>query len=332
MIVNIFKSWKINVSLTFLLLLVGLAFVGDLRAQIKKEDVNFEYIATVTAEKGYNCCLWNMAEKYYGNPFLWTCIRDMNKIPNERKISIGTVIYIPAKGLCGVKEPEKPAAEKPAAVDVEKLKADLAKAMDDLNKCMGALKKCEDEKAGLFKLLEECRAKAEAKGEGAGAEELGKLRDKLERCEGEREKLARVLEESKRGPGDMEECEDKIRKLDRAVRDKDDTIDELESQVRKMKRMAQEQEEALREAEGCRDRIRELETKLVDCRRALEERGPVGKVEEKKPCMEKPCHEKPEKPCMPIKKATEESANPRSLIAAVAIALVGSIVWIAASD
>ena len=97
------ERWRITGVLAFLLLVAGLACVGSLRAQLKKEEVDFEVLATVTAQKGKDCCLWNMAAQYYGDPYEWPFLKEVNKIPNEKRISIGTVIYIPKKPLKKIK-------------------------------------------------------------------------------------------------------------------------------------------------------------------------------------------------------------------------------------
>lgn len=39
--------------------------------------------------------LWDIANKFYGNPRLWTRIADANKITNPRLLQIGTVLKIP---------------------------------------------------------------------------------------------------------------------------------------------------------------------------------------------------------------------------------------------
>jgi hypothetical protein len=125
--------------------------VGNLRAQIKKEEVDFEYMATVTAQKGKDCCLWNMAEKYYGDPYLWNLIKEKNKISNERKIPVGTVIYIPtrdAKELVAKTEG-----------DMDKISANMSELEEELAAARKEAKNCKAEKAKLSKALEDCKAK-----------------------------------------------------------------------------------------------------------------------------------------------------------------------------
>ncbi len=103
------------------LLLTGLIAVGSLWAQLKKEEVDFEVLDTVTMKSGD--ALWYLAIKYYKDPLKWKYIAEMNKIRNERRIPVGTVIYIPvadAKKI--VKEAEKEVAEKKVVLSELELK------------------------------------------------------------------------------------------------------------------------------------------------------------------------------------------------------------------
>jgi chaperonin cofactor prefoldin len=300
----IIRRLKVPALLLFLLLVIGLACVGNLCAQLKKDQVDFEVLTTVTAEKGYNCCLWNMAEKHLGDYRQWKCIAELNKIPNERKISVGTVVYIPAK--CKKGYVEKP-AEKPAAVN------ELQAKLDD---CMAKLKACEDEKEKLAKALDECKKAAKMMGD----------MDALKKCEAERNELAEALENCKkkgepnkkmRGlKQELEECDAKMQRLTRAMKDKDATIDELEAKLRRARAEAGDQEAAMGRVREKERRISELEKQLQECRERPEgERG----------------REKPvagERPPKPVK---GECKSSRSFVAAMAIALVGSIVWIGTS-
>jgi len=91
------KVTGLIVVLILSILLTGLVSVGSLRAQPKKEEVNFEILATVTMKSGG--VLWNLAQEYYKDPYEWKYIKKMNKISNERRIPVGMVIYIPAKDV-----------------------------------------------------------------------------------------------------------------------------------------------------------------------------------------------------------------------------------------
>jgi hypothetical protein len=148
--------WKLAVVLVLSLLLTGLTCVGISRAQIKKEDVDFEVLATVTMVKGDT--LWELAEKYYNDPYGWDRILKMNRIPDERRISIGTVVYIPvedAKRI--VREVEKKIEEKKAVVEVTA--TELEKLREEVKDLRKKLKKCQAENKRLAKALKECRAK-----------------------------------------------------------------------------------------------------------------------------------------------------------------------------
>jgi DNA repair exonuclease SbcCD ATPase subunit len=276
--------------LVSLLLLAELACVGTLRAQLKEDEVNFEYMAKITMEKGNNQCLWNLAKEYYKNPLEWTYIKEMNNIPNEKTIPIGTVIYIPVK-------------------DAKKIvkKADVK--IEEMNATEKALR---DEIANLKAELERCK-------------------EDNKKCEAEREKLANALRE----------CEGKVRRLTKALEDceasvkkKDATIAELQAMLENVKKaldkmkadsdlLAQESEMRAAAQRKRSEDIESLEAKLRQCRREVEEleaernrlRAQIAQLEQA--AMMKPA--KPEK----------KTADEKSMVAAIAIMLIGSIIWIA---
>lgn len=310
---------RVPALLLFLLSVIGFACVGNLYAQLKKDEVDFEVLTTVTSEKGYNCCLWNMAEKHLGDPLQWKCIQEMNKIPNERRISIGTVVYIPEKCKKGYVEKEKPAAP----------------AVDDT---MAKLKACEDENAKLAKALEECKKAGKSAGDA----------DALKKCKAERNKLAKALEECHKAleecrkasedDGDqarkirglrqeLEECDAKMQRLTRAMKDKDATIEELEAKLRRMRAEAGDPEEAMGRMRDRERRIGELERQLEECHKRLE-----GGRDRERPDRERDMGDAKEREYgRPPKPEKGECATSRSFVAAMAIAIVGSIVWIATS-
>jgi uncharacterized protein YukE len=288
------RRWNVAMLIVFLLLLTGLACVGSLRAQLKKEEVDFEVLATVTAMSGKDCCLWNMAAKHYGDPYKWTILKEVNKIPNERRISKGTVIYIPVLPIKKVGEPEKPGEPSELELLNRKLEAknkevkDLQKENEELAKALQDCKKRVKKMADQAKALKKCR------------EENKKLKNRLKKLQNENRKLAKANE------------------------DKDATINKLEDQLREMKGDLRRCEEELEMAMAKKDRhIEELESELRKCRRELEEIEKAQMAKHK--CMVKPevCKREP-----PRLGRDEYHKDDRALVAAVAIAIVGSLIWI----
>jgi uncharacterized protein YukE len=288
------RRWNVAMLIVFLLLLTGLACVGSLRAQLKKEEVDFEVLATVTATPGMDCCLWNMAAKHYGDPYKWTILKEVNRIPNERRISKGTVIYIPVLPIKKVGEPEKPGEPSELELLNRKLEAknkevkDLQKENEELAKALQDCKKRVKKMADQAKALKKCR------------EENKKLKNRLKKLQNENRKLAKANE------------------------DKDATINKLEDQLREMKGDLRRCEEELEMAMAKKDRhIEELESELRKCRRELEEIEKAQMAKHK--CMVKPevCKREP-----PRLGRDEYHKDDRALVAAVAIAIVGSLIWI----
>ncbi len=291
------RRWNVAMLIVFLLLLTGLACVGSLRAQLKKEEVDFEVLATVTAVPGFDCCLWNMAAKHYGDPYKWTILKEVNKIPNERRIATGTVIYIPVLPMKKIEEkPEKP--KEPSELDL------LKKQVDSLRK---KNRECEAKRKELAKALEDCKKRVKRMADQAKA---------LKKCQDENKKLEARLKR----------LQNENRELAKANKGKDATIDELEGRLREMKGALRRCEAELEEAMAKKDRhIEELEEELHKCRRKLEEIEIAQKVKQEL-MMEKhvvPCKKEP-----PYLGKKEYKKDDRALVAAVAIAIVGSLIWI----
>jgi predicted nucleic acid-binding Zn-ribbon protein len=286
------RRWNVAMLIVFLLLLTGLACVGSLRAQLKKEEVDFEVLATVTAMSGKDCCLWNMAAKHYGDPYKWTILKEVNKIPNERRISKGTVIYIPVLPIKKkFEEPVKP--KEPSEIDLMR---------EEISRLKKQNEECEARNRELAKALEECKKQSEKMADQANA---------LKKCRNENKKLK----------GKLEELEGRNRELVKAMKEKDGTIEELEERLRKMKGDLRRCEEELEMAMARKDRhIDELEAELRKCRRELEE---IQSAQMKKHKVAK-C-----KGCEPARFGRDEyHKDDRALVAAVAIAIVGSLIWI----
>jgi type I site-specific restriction-modification system R (restriction) subunit len=274
------ERWKMAAVLVLSLLLAGLAYVGVSRAQIKEEDVDFEVMATVTMKKGDSLSV--LAKKYYGDPLKWPLIKDMNKIPNEARIPVGTVIYIPVKDA-------KRIVKKVEAEIVEKKVAE------------------EDLSAKIAKLQEELRG----------------LKEKSKECEDEKERLSKELKDKDASVKDLEGMLDNVKAALDKMEDKTaKTEAELEAQAREMRAAVKKREEELSQAEEAKDKeLQELRSELSRCRgdmarlEALRDEL-MAKIREAEAVAVK----RPRKPV---------SAERRSTVAAIAIALVGSIIWIA---
>lgn len=274
------ERWKMTAVLVLSLLLAGLAYVGVSRAQIKEEDIDFEVMATVTIKKGDN--LWNLAKKYYGDPFKWTVIKDMNRIPHEGRLRVGTVIYIPVKDAKRI---------------VKKVEEEIV-----------------EKKTVEQELLERIAALQE---------ELRSLQEKQKECDDRNKQLTKELEDRDTSIKDLQGMLDNIKAaLDKM---KADTESELEAQAREMRAAAERHKAELAELATARDakdrQIEELRSELNRCR------GDVARLEALRDELQARIREaeavKPRKPV--------PTAEHRSTVAAIAIALVGSIIWIASN-
>lgn len=286
------ERWKITAILVFSLLLAGLAYVGTLRAQISEDEVDFEVMAKVTVEAGNRQCLWNLAKEYYKNPLEWEYIKEVNRIPDERAIPIGTVVYIPAKDARKIVEKADDEIEKMNAIE-KKLRDELAKAKKELKRCKDENRKCEAENKKRSRALRQCEAK------------MKRLNKALEECRADVKKkdatireLEAMLENVKSAVERMKE-EDELEIQERemrvaAQRRKSGGVDELESQLRQYRRQVEE-------LTADRDRLR---AELRRCEGLARMKA---------------------EPPKPVKK----KVNPKAMVAAVAIMLVGSIIWIA---
>ena len=290
------ERWKMTAILALMLLMAGLAFVGNLRAQLKENEVDFEYMAKVTVQKGNGQCLWNLAKEYYSDPLEWTYIKEMNKIPNEKTIPVGTVIYIPVKDAKKI--------VKKADDEIEKMKATEKALRDEIARLKAELKRCEDDSE---KSTAENRRRNRA---------LRECQDKLER-------LTRELEE----------CRASNKRKDATIDELEAMLENVKSAVEKMKKESEmEAQEREMRAEAQKKRlgdVEELEAQLRRCRRQVEElQAENNKLKAMIAKHEEAAQTKPMKPMKP-EKPMRKKADERSMIAAVAIMLVGSIIWIA---
>lgn len=297
--IYIAERWKMTAVLVLLLLLTGLAYVGELHAQIKKDEVDFEVMATVTMVAGDT--LWDLAEKHYEDPLEWAIIKDLNRIPNERRIPIGTVVYIPVKEAKKiVKKVEAEIEEKKVAV--EEVSAQIGKLKKDLDRARKKSKEYESKNKRLAKSVRDLESK--------------------------NKRLARSLKDMKDKDAAFNKLEAQVRELRAAVRKKDAVIEDLEAELRELRAAAKRHRELVEAVDRKERQIEELESKLRRSRGDIEEleraRNELrAKIERAEAARDR------DRPPRPVRKPAKKPTDPRSRIAAVAIALVGSIIWIA---
>jgi len=265
------------------ILLTGLISARSLRAQLKKDEVDFEYMAAVTMKSGD--VLWNLAQQYYKDPMKWKYIAEKNKIRNERRIPIGTVVYIPVEDAKKIaKEAEKVIEAKKVAVDESALKlAELQKELDRIKKDYeGCLARIEE----LTNALKERDATI--------AELEGKINGLNKELEAQAELEAR-MEDMRIAAKSTSERKDE---MSNALKEKDAAIAEKEARIADMEwKLKQSQSE-----------ISKIETAYNELKIRIEQ-------------AEKEGSEKPAK--------AKYVSDSRSRVAAIAIALVGSIIWMA---
>ena len=279
-----FTVGKIIMVVLLAILLTGLISVRSLRAQLKKEEVNFEYMAAVTMKSGD--VLWNLAEQYYKDPMKWKYIAEKNKIRNERRIPIGTVVYIPVEDAKKIaKEAEKVIEAKKVAVDESALKlAELQKELDRIKK----------DYEGCLARIEELTNALKEKG-AAIAELEGKINGLNKELEAQSELEAR-MEDMQIAVKSTAERKDE---LSGALKEKDAAIAEKEARIADMEWKLKQSQSEISKIEGA---YNELKVKIEQA--------------EKEKVSEKPAKAK-------------FVSDPRSRVAAMAIALVGSIIWMA---
>lgn len=289
----IIGRWRMTAILVSLLLLAELACVGTLRAQLKEGEVDFEYMAKITVEKGNKQSLWNLAMEYYKNPLEWTYIKEMNKIPNERSIPIGTVVYIPVRDAKKI--------VKKADVEIEKMNATEQALRDEIAKLKAELERCKEEN-------KKCEAERE------------KLANALRECEGKVKRLTKALEE----------CEASVKKKDATIAELRAMLENVKNALDKMKKdsdlLAQESEMRTAAQRKRLEEMESLEAQLRRCRREVEElEAERNRLRAQIAQLEQAAMMKPAEPMKPMKKKADE----KSMVAAIAIMLVGSIIWIA---
>ena len=94
---------------------------GELNDKVKKILEKLTYakpgiIATVRLGRGET--LWDLAEKYYGDPYKWSHIQKANNFPRSGKgLSVGTIVHIPVEDATGVIITGEERTNIPAAVE-----------------------------------------------------------------------------------------------------------------------------------------------------------------------------------------------------------------------
>jgi len=287
---------KVLVILILSLLLIGLVTVGSVRAQLKKEEVNFEVLATVTMKSGD--VLWNLAQEYYKDPLQWKYIAELNKIPNERRIPIGTVIYIPAKDAKAIAtKVDQEIVTKKAVVDETALK------MAEMQKEIDRLKKEYEDCVARGKELAAALAEKEAM--------IANLEAKIKSLTNELQKQSELeaqLDDMRVAAKSTVERKDELNDV---IREKDAKIAEKEARIAEMEWKLKQSQTELSKFESAQ---RELRMKIANAEKATKERSVKEKVT---------------KEAVVAKSKPPKPADSRSKIAAMAIALVGSIIWMA---
>ena len=277
--------WKMKVIVMMLsLLLTGLASVGSLRAQIKKADVDFEYIEAYTMKSGDT--LAKLAAKYYSDPNKWQIIKEKNKIPNETRIRVGTVIYVPSL------EPKKVVVKPPEEEKVEKEIIERKVVVDEM-----AAKLAESQK------------------------ELERFKAEYNTCLAQNKELTESLSQKDAKIADLEA---KIKNFVDTVKAQSELEDQLKEMRTAARATAERREELGKQAAELQSSIKVKEERIVELEAKLKQsQGDLSKLEAEN----KDLKAKAEKEKKPV--APKRVSDPRARVAAIAIALVGSIIWMA---
>lgn len=265
--------------------------MGNLHAQLKKEEVNFEVLAAVTMKSGD--VLWKLAQEYYKDSSQWEYIKRLNKIPDERKIPVGTVIYIPAKDAKAIaKKAEEEIVQKKVVVDEVALKiAELQKEIERLKKELeNCIVKKEDIAASLKKK----------------DDTIAELEAKIKSLNGELEKQAELTAQLENMRVAAKLTAESREELDNALKEKDAAIAEKEARISEMEYKLKRAQEEISNLESAN---RELKENIAKS----------GKIEITEVNRE-----------MVVTKAKPAEAKEYlPAVAAMAIAIVGAMIWVA---
>jgi predicted nuclease with TOPRIM domain len=286
------KHFNVNRLIVIILsvLLTGLV-VANLHAQLKKEDVNFEVLATVTMKSGD--VLWNLAQEYYKDPLQWEYIKRLNKIPNERKIPVGTVIYIPAKDAKAIaKKAEEEIVQKKVVVDETALK--IAEFQKEIERIKNELDNCTAKKEDLAASLKK------------KDDTIAELEAKIKSLNGELEKQAELTAQLEDMRVAAKSTVESREELDAALKEKDATIAEKEARISEMEYKLKRTQEEISNLESA---SRELKEKI-----AKSEKIEMTEVNRE----------------MVVTKAKPAEAKEYlPAVAAMAIAIIGAMIWVA---
>jgi len=243
----------------------------------------------VTMKKGD--VLWNLAQEYYKDPFKWKIIAEKNNIvpPAERRIPIGAVIYVP------IEDAQKIAKETEKVVEAKKVAVDeSALKLAELQKELDRIKKDYEDCLAKIKDMTDALKERDA----LVAELEAKIKALNSEIEAQSELEAR-LEDMRVAAKSTAERKDELSEV---LKEKDASIAEKEARIAEMEWKLKQNQSELSRYEAANA---ELKMKIEKAEKMESEEG----------------YEKPARP--------KFVSDPRSRIAAMAIALVGSIIWMA---
>jgi len=223
----------------FLFLTVFLVCINDLYAQIRPEEVDFEIIAVVIYNKDET--LWNLAQKYYNNPYLWPYIGVMNNIQENSSILDGTAIYIPAIG--GRKKPKIE----------EQFKKELKAKEDSIKNLLNLLDQAISEINDLKSKIN-AMEKNEVKQVNIDSDEsIRRIREEIRELKDENESLKKALKEKDNQlrvidntfSNNMAELDKTSKERDILIEEKNKRITELESEIKDYKEKVIQLEKSL---------------------------------------------------------------------------------------
>jgi len=289
----IFIRRKLKIIKILMVVLLSVFLTGVISVEglraYLKEKPDWPHIE-VTMKKGD--VLWNLAQEYYKDPFKWKIIAEKNGIvppPAERRIPIGAVIYVP------IEDAQKIAKETEKVVEAKKVAVDeSALKLAELQKELDRIKKDYEDCLAKIKDMTDALKERDA----LVAELEAKIKALNSEIEAQSELEAR-LEDMRVAAKSTAERKDE---LSGVLKEKDASIAEKEARIAEMEWKLKQNQSELSRYEAANA---ELKMKIEKAEKMESEEG----------------YEKPARP--------KFVSDPRSRIAAMAIALVGSIIWMA---